>query len=401
MPSLHALRDTATDDFRAIVDECSTGIIVQQHERVAYVNRAALDCLGFRDNAEAAGRPIAELLEPSAYETLAPNFRKANAGDDQFFVGDLKFLRKSGAIIEAEVYHIGTRFCGEDATIINLRDVTATKRMEGELRQAQKLEAVGRLAAGIAHEINTPIQYIGDSAKYLASLIGETLQLLEGSRAELRRLAEQRGDTVAVEQLHAEDEAADLEYARLEGPRSAARIIDGVSRVARIVLAMKAFSHPGVDTPVPMDLNKMLDDTVVIAGHEIKDIATVVAEFAALPAVHCYPGDLNQAFLNLIVNAAHAIADRPEKNEPGTITLSTRLEGNFVEVRISDDGCGMTPEVQARLFEPFFTTKEVGRGTGQGLTLARAAIVDKHGGSMRFESAPGVGSTCVLRLPVQ
>jgi len=401
MPSIQASAAAGADDFQAIVDQCSTGIIVQQNERVAYVNRAALDCLGFGDGAEAFGRPVADLLEPSAYETLAPNFRKATPQDDQFFLGDLKFRRKSGAFIDAEVYHIGTRFRGEDATIINLRDVTATKRMEGELRQAQKLEAVGRLAAGIAHEINTPIQYIGDSAKYLGSLIGETLQLLETSRRELRRLAEERGDLVGVEQLQAEDEAADLEYARSQGPRSAARIIDGVSRVARIVLAMKAFSHPGVDTPVPMDLNKMLDDTVVIAGHEIRDIATVTADFGELPAIPCYPGDLNQAFLNLIVNAAHAVADRPPTGEPGKVTLSTRLDGNHVEVRISDNGCGMTPEVQARLFEPFFTTKDVGRGTGQGLTIVRAAIVDKHDGSIRFESAPGVGTTCVLRLPVQ
>jgi PAS domain S-box-containing protein len=375
-------------------------IIVQVAEHVVYANRAALDCLGFDENDNAVGRRVAELFETTSYETLASNFRKAGPDDDQFFCGDLKLRRRSGALIDAEVYHSGICFCGREATMINFRDVTATKRMEGEFRQAQKLEAVGRLAAGIAHEINTPIQYIGDSAAYIATTLADVLRLLETSRSLLENLAARTGDTSVIEELAAAEEAADLDYARAQGPRSVARIVDGVGRVARIVQAMKAFSHPGAETPTPMDVVKMLEDTIVIAGHELRDIATVSTDFEKLPAVHCYPGDLNQAFLNVIVNAAHAIADRPSGSDPGQVHLSAKQEGTQVEIRVVDNGCGMTPEVQARLFEPFFTTKEVGRGTGQGLSIVRAAIVDKHGGSVRFESALGKGTTCVIRVPL-
>jgi PAS domain S-box-containing protein len=395
-----APRIDVVDDFQTLVDQCSMAIIVQQGECVAYANRAALDCLGYAGSDSPVGQRIADLMEGGSYQTLASNFCKAGPDDDQFFCGDLKLRRRSGAFIDAEVYHSGIHFHGLEATMINFRDVTATKRMEGELRAAQKLEAVGRLAAGIAHEINTPIQYIGDSAQYIANTLNDLLSLVGKSRELLEKAALQSGDRALLDELRAAEEFSDLEYAQTQGPRSVARIVDGVARVARIVHAMKAFSHPGADTPTPMDVVKMLEDTIVIAGHELKNNATVSTEFETLPAVFCFPGDLNQAFLNLIVNAAHAVADRASTDAPGIVRVSTRVDGTNVEIRISDNGCGMTPEVQARLFEPFFTTKEVGRGTGQGLSVVRAAVIDKHNGSVRFESEVGVGTTCIVRLPV-
>jgi PAS domain S-box-containing protein len=391
--------DSFERDFQTLVDQCSMAVIVQTEERVVYANRAALDCLGFGAGDDPVGMLISELMEQRSYETLATNFRKAGPDDDQFFLGDLKLRRRSGALVDAEVYHSGIRFRGADATMINFRDVTATKRMEGELRAAQKLEAVGRLAAGIAHEINTPIQYIGDSAQYIATTLNELLHLHGKARELLQRLATSTGDSSILGELLAAEEAADLDYARTQGPRSVERIVDGVSRVARIVHAMKAFSHPGTDAPTPMDIVKMLEDTIVIAGHELRDIATAETDFEKLPIVHCYPGDLNQAFLNLIVNAAHAIADRVDKVAPGIVRVSAKADGSHVEIRIADNGCGMTPEVQARVFEPFFTTKQVGRGTGQGLSVVRAAI-DKHNGTVRFESKVAVGTTWIVRLPL-
>jgi signal transduction histidine kinase len=170
--------------------------------------------------------------------------------------------------------------------------------------------------------------------------------------------------------------------------------------VARIVAAMKSFSHPGSDQATPMNVNQMVADTLVVASYELKNTATVTTELAELPPVPGYPADLNQALLNLVVNAAHAIADRHEAGEPGAIRISTRTEDGHVAISVADNGCGMPPHVQARLFEPFFTTKEVGRGTGQGLVLARA-VAQKHGGTIDFESAVGSGTTFVLRLPVQ
>lgn len=388
-----------SDGFQAIVDQCPMGIIVQRDARVLYVNRAGLDCLGFSDTSEAEGLSIEAMLEPKSYATLACNFEKMSADDDQLFMGDLQLRHRSGTLIDAEVQHLGLSFDGRDATMISFRDITATKRMELELRQAQKLESIGRLAAGVAHEINTPIQYIGDSAHFLQEFASEVLGLLDKSRAALGELAGGAEGTSVLLALTAAEETADLDYLREQGPRAIERIIDGVSRVACIVSAMKSFSHPGAAEAVPMDINKMLTDTLVIAGHEVRNAGTVVTDLADLPPMMGYPGELNQAFLNLVVNAAHAIADRGEVPEPGRLTVSTRHQHHHVEITIADNGCGMPTEVQARLFEPFFTTKEVGRGTGQGLAVVRAAA-EKHGGIALFESTLGVGTTFTLRLPI-
>jgi signal transduction histidine kinase len=272
--------------------------------------------------------------------------------------------------------------------------------MELDLRQAQKLESMGRLAAGIAHEINTPIQYVGDSVHYLGQAITDILSLLDKSRADLRTLAAQRGGAAAVAELAREEEAVDLEYLRREGPLAVERIVDGISRVARIVHAMKTFSHPGSDSAIPMDINKMVENTLIIAGHELKSVGRVATELAELPQVSGFPADINQALLNLVVNAAHAVADRGDPASPGVVTVGTRANQGYVEITVADNGCGMTPEVQARLFEPFFTTKEVGRGTGQGLGVARAAA-QKHDGAISFVSSVDVGTTFTLRLPIE
>jgi signal transduction histidine kinase len=172
-----------------------------------------------------------------------------------------------------------------------------------------------------------------------------------------------------------------------------------VSRVSRVVGAMKSFSHPGSEDTAPMDLNKIVEDTLVIAAHELRVAAEVIKDLSPVPAVRGFAADLNQALLNLVVNAAHAIADRSESREPGVVTVRTRCEGRQIEVSVEDNGCGMTEAVQARLFEPFFTTKDVGRGTGQGLVLVRAAAL-KHNGSLSLESTPGVGTRFTLRIPL-
>jgi len=387
--------------FRSIVEQCPSCILIQREERILYMNQAALDCLGLASPTHVPGGSLAELFAPDSYATLIPNLRKVIPGDDQLFMGELKMRRAKGALIDAEIHHVAVPDSADGRSILNFRDVTMQRRLETELQQAQKLESVGRLAAGIAHEINTPIQFIGDSAAYVGTTLAEVLALLDRSRGELRRLAQAIGDGGTLERLAAEDTEADLDFAREQGPLAAARIVEGVSRVARIVSAMKCFSHPGGPEAGPVDVNKLLSDTMVVAGHELKIADEVTSDFGEVPAISGHAGELNQAFLNLMVNAAHAIADRQSNaSERSRIAVSTRLEAGQVVIRISDTGCGMTPEVQARLFEPFFTTKAVGRGTGQGLTVVRAAIVQRHNGTVECQSAPGAGTTFVVRLPV-
>ena len=289
-------------------------------------------------------------------------------------------------------------------------DITAQKQarqernlMEAHLRQAQKLESVGQLAAGIAHEINTPIQYIGDNIRFvlescteLCARLGECPQLataVQSHSATAEMLA-------TVETI---SRTADLEYLSREIPAAARQSLEGVKHVAKIVHAMKEFSHPGSTEKVPVDLNHAIETTLTVTRNEWKYIAEAVAELAPdLPPVPCLPGEFNQVILNLIVNAAHAIGDVVKNVEgtKGTIKIVTRLAGPWAEIAISDTGAGIPEGIRHRIFEPFFTTKEVGRGTGQGLAIARSTIVKKHDGELFFESTVGKGTTFTIRLPV-
>jgi signal transduction histidine kinase len=250
-------------------------------------------------------------------------------------------------------------------------EAAAREHAESELRLAHKLQAVGQLAAGIAHEINTPIQYVGDSITFLSE---------------------------AFDALLAGDHD-DLEYIRANAPAAFTRALDGIERVTKIVRAMKTFSHPDKSEQSPASLNEAIENTLVVAHNEYREVADVVTELGAIPPVTCHVGEINQVVLNLVINAAHAIEDT---NRRGRITVRTYLDGaDAVCIAISDTGGGVPETVRDRIFDPFFTTKVVGRGTGQGLALARTAVVDRHGGSLTFDTQLGEGTTFYVRLPVR
>lgn len=273
------------------------------------------------------------------------------------------------------------------------------RALEQQLAQSRQLEAIGQLAAGIAHEINTPTQYVSDNARFLCDAFLDITKMLE----ELRRSAAE-GASVPAAKLRRMLEQADTDYLLEEIPRALHQSRDGLGRITRIVQAMKAFSHPSLEEKVPTDLNQALETTLIVTSNEWKYVAEVTTAFdPELPPVACFPGELNQVFLNLIVNAAHAIAEvvTPDAGAKGRITVSTALlpDGN-AEIRIADTGCGITNENRFRVFDPFFTTKGVGKGTGQGLAIAYNIIVKKHRGTIDFESTPGQGTSFFIRLPV-
>jgi signal transduction histidine kinase len=196
------------------------------------------------------------------------------------------------------------------------------------------------------------------------------------------------------------EDVADLDYLRARLPGAVERADDGVHRVATIVRAMREFAHPPSAEKMPVDINQALLSTLVVATNEYKYVAEVKTELAELPPVMCDGGDMNQVFLNLIVNAAHAIVERTGgTGRRGEIRLRTAVEGDHVRISVSDTGPGIPPEVADRIYDPFFTTKDVGRGTGQGLSIARQIVVERHGGSIGFESEPGTGTTFHIRLP--
>jgi signal transduction histidine kinase len=284
-------------------------------------------------------------------------------------------------------------------------DVTEQRRMENDLAQAQKLESVGRLAAGVAHEINTPVQFVSDSVLFVREAMDD-LSGIVGKYRDLRNATQNAANNCpvvaaaakAVEQ--AEDDA-DLDYILENAPVALDRARDGLGRVAAIVRSMKDFAHPDRKEMVQADINQAIGSTLVIASNEYKYVADVETAFGDIPPVNCYAGEINQVVLNLIVNAAHAIADVVRGTAmKGLIRVSTRVLDDQVEIAIADSGRGIPVEVRSRIFDPFFTTKEVGKGTGQGLAIARTVIVDKHKGTLHFETELGKGTTFYIRLPI-
>jgi PAS domain S-box-containing protein len=291
---------------------------------------------------------------------------------------------------------------GQPAGLLLLgSDITERKVLETQLSQSQRLEAIGRLAAGVAHEVNTPIQFVGDNTRFLQTAFDDLHRLVSSYQA-LRDAVKTEAETSAVlAELERVEQAVDVGYLVGEIPVAVTQTLDGVGRVATIVQALKEFAHPDEKEKVATDINQALLSTLSVARNEIKYVADVETDFAELPLVVCQPGELNQVFLNVIVNAAHAIADAvADSGQRGMIRVRTAREDDRVLVAISDTGTGVPEAHRARLFDPFFTTKEVGRGTGQGLALAHSVVVDKHGGSLTFETELGRGTTFFIRLPL-
>lgn len=284
-----------------------------------------------------------------------------------------------------------------------IEDVTEARRLEVELRHAQKLEAVGRLASGLAHEINTPCQFMAANAEFLAEALNDLAEVLAANERLRDEAAAQGSLAGAVAAVDAAAEQADLAFVRANAPQAVATIAEGVQRVSRIVAAMKDFAKPDMRDAAPLDVNGALASTLTIIAHQTGGVADVRTEFGEIPMVLGHGSDLNQAFLQLLLNAADAIAERCQQSPQagrGAITVRTRAEGDAVVIEIADTGAGIPEAIRHRIFEPFFTTREVGRGTGQGLPIARAIVVEKHRGTLTFESEVGAGTTFRVRLPV-
>lgn len=280
------------------------------------------------------------------------------------------------------------------------QEMQERERMAIELRLAQKLESVGRLAAGIAHEINTPIQYVGDSVAFLESARAEMSHLMAECLMGFERIAGGAPPAPVCDHIRELASAKDVEFLNAEIPKAFERTLEGIQRVAHIVRAMKEFAHPGQVEQSAADLNHAVETTLTVARNEYKYSAQIETHLGELPDVVCHVGELNQVFLNLIVNAAHAIQESGKDAAAGRITISTMRDQDRVLIRIRDNGCGIPQENLEKIFDPFFTTKEVGLGTGQGLAIARSIVVDKHGGDIAVESEPGIGTSFILSLPI-
>ena len=377
---------------RAIVDSSPQAILTfsEWDQRILTANPAAQLLFGGPEP-EILGHALSEFLVIEAAAALG-------AGP----------VEATGRRIDGTSFSVEARFArsetpGETVRIALLDDVTARRQTEVHLRAAQKMESIGELAAGIAHEINTPTQFVGDNLQFLQQTWGELEPALDVLSRAAERVGAQTPPSPSEADLQDALAATDLAYAREEVPQAIAQSLDGVKRVADIVRAMKAFSHPDTNSKAAVDLNHAIETTVTVARNEWKYVADVRTELdPTLPPVPCLPGEINQVLLNLLVNAAQAIGavDGGQSESKGTITLRTRQVDDDAEVRVEDTGQGVPGDLQARIFEPFFTTKEVGKGTGQGLALAHNVVVKRHGGQIWCESAPDGGATFVIRLPL-
>ncbi len=281
-------------------------------------------------------------------------------------------------------------------------DMTDRLVLEHELVQAQKLESIGHLAAGIAHEINTPTQFVGDNVRFLSDSFSDIGGLLEQYQRLLTAAKTGPCPQDLIETCEEANRGADLEYLLAEIPKALEQSAEGIDRVATIVRAMKEFAHPGSAEKVAVNLNKAIESTVTVARNEWKYVADLHTDLdPSLPPVPCLVGEFNQVVLNMIVNATHAIADVVKNSgQKGAISIASRRVVDWVEIRITDTGTGIPDHLQHKIFDPFFTTKEVGKGTGQGLAIARSVVVDKHHGTIAVESQVGTGTTFIIRLPL-
>ncbi|HEX4263158.1 MAG TPA: response regulator [Verrucomicrobiae bacterium] len=317
------------------------------------------------------------------------------------WTGECRLAGRQNKILPVDLQLLAHR--SEDGSIAWLSIIASDLSATLQLRQAQKMEAIGRLAAGVAHEINTPTQYVGDNTQFLKNSFQSVAKVIEAHRAvfQAARNGQVTGELInRVEQIETE---SDLGYLLEQIPCAIEETLEGIGRVTKIVRAMKEFSHPGTIEKCPTNINKAIETTVTVARNEWKYVSDVKLDLdPQLPMVPCFASEFNQAVLNLVVNAAHAIGDAI-KNQPGTkgtITVSTRRSGTNAEIRVSDTGAGIPESVRSRIFEPFFTTKPVGKGTGQGLSFVYSTVVTNHEGHVSFETESGKGTTFILRLPL-
>jgi PAS domain S-box-containing protein len=374
-----------------------------------FCNPAALRLLGYDDAEEILGKKIHGLIHHTRADGSicpqeeCPVFCSMRTGQDAHLIEE-SFWRKNGESFPGEYSSRRLRRNGEVVgAVVTFVDTTDRRRQEIEVRHGQKLEAVGRLAAGIAHEINTPIQFVGDNTRFLVNSFPQELKLMEKYEELLQAAADGSLSAPLVEEVMATRRDADWPYLKEEIPRALEQMLEGLGRVSTIVRGMKEFSHVDRSNEKSAgDINRAIESTLIVVGNELKHVADVETELGELPAVPCQLGDLNQVFLNLLINAAHAIGDVVKGTEArGVIRIVTRAAGDWVEIAITDSGTGIPEEVRDKMFDPFFTTKEVGKGTGQGLALARAVVVDNHGGTLTFVSEMGKGTTFLVRLPLR
>ncbi|MDD2466444.1 MAG: PAS domain S-box protein [Desulfobulbus sp.] len=381
---------------QAIEQSRDAVVITDASHRIHYANPAALAASGYGAE-EYIGKTPWVLHEEGVDSTAPLEEMRLSLDKGEAWSGTLEMRKKDGTILIEEISVSPVRNeNGEPSHFVALKkDITEIRSLQQQLLLSQKLEAIGQLAAGIAHEINTPMQYIQNNLAFFNQAFADIKKLLV---AIIKIEANSPSDTLA-----APLQDANLDFLLTEIPECLEEVQAGIRRIVHIISALREFSHPGTNERVDIDINHALENAIIVCRSEWKYVAELDANLALeLPLVSCYPDQLNQVFLNLLVNAAHAIgkAKETDPERHGRILVSTHHDSKWVEIRISDNGSGIPKNIRQRIFDPFFTTKEIGKGTGQGLAIAHNIVVKKHGGQINCTSATGEGTVFSVRLPI-
>lgn len=385
-----------TAQLNSLLDTVASAIItIDQTGLVLSFNRAAEHIFGYSAS-EVVGQNVRQLMPPAIAEQHDFYLKRYLETQQATIIGQRREVdaqRKNGEIFPALLRVNPMKINDELFFSGVIDDISDTKALQAQLNQAQKLEAIGQLASGVAHEINTPIQYVGDNLSALYDNFQDIIQYLNA----LNDVA----DEALKPQLDALATQYDMSFIIDDSPKAIKQALEGVERVAEIVKAMKSFSHvESRQGAMIINVHEALNSALIISRNSYKHHAEIETHFSPdVGNIECYPNELNQVFLNLIINAAHAIEEA--STGTGIIRIETRKVGDAVEILIQDNGAGIPAENQEKVFNLFFTTKPIGKGTGQGLSLSHSIVVEKHHGKLFFESSPGVGTTFHIQLPIQ
>lgn len=334
---------------------------------------------------------------------MPPTIMVTGTGNERIAVEAMKLGISDYLIKDLEGGFVNILPLVVERTIQQRRLLQDKQRMEKELARVQRMEAIGKLAAGIAHEINTPTQYIGDNARFLQVAFKDISEVLDAFERLLEAAENSTVNDDLLNEIEAKLRSADISYLNREIPLAISQSLEGVEHVANIIGAMKEFSHPASGEKQPVDLNHAILGAIALCRGEWNHLAEMVTDLdPELPLIPCLPTDMNRMVVNLVVNAAHTISEVTHDGADGLgkITVRTKYNYPWAEIRVEDTGTGISEENRSKVFDLFFTTKEVGQGTGQGLSIVHSIVVDKHGGAIDFDTKENVGTTFIIRLPV-
>ncbi|NQY74204.1 MAG: HAMP domain-containing protein [Candidatus Margulisbacteria bacterium] len=375
--------ETMKNYYENLIQSLQDAVIsVNSTEQISQINAAGTTLSGY-DEQELIGKSVSTILSVPFHSLSSSPEEHCILSKSGKKIPVLITLSKIGNIQDASL----------GAYVITAKNIEKLKALEVKLHQAAKLESIGTLSAGVAHEINTPIQYVGDNLSFFSESYSSLLKLL-------KQYKKQNLDNEWIKKIKKEIQ---YNYLIKELPLAINGALEGIQRVRKIVHSMKDFSHLEMkETKELSDINKAIESTINISKNEWKYHSDIKVHFNSnIPEIYCFIGDIKQVVLNIIINASHAVEDAINKKiiTKGIIQIKTDLKDGMVSIDISDNGIGIPQSIKEKIFDPFFTTKPVGKGTGQGLSLAYRAIVTKHKGTLSVESKPNLGTTFTIHIP--